>query len=50
MSYKTIPANVEDTTIKLQLIEVHIPPYDKIEFQEIKTKEDYKTVWGDDLK
>ena len=50
MSYKTIPANAEDTTIKLQLIEVHIPPYDKIEFQEIKNKEDYKTVWGDDLK
>lgn len=50
MNYRTIPANAEDTTIKLQLIEVHIPPYDKIEFQEIKTKEDYKIIWGDDLK
>lgn len=50
ISYSVIPANAEDTTIKLQLIEVHIPPYDRIEFQEIKTEEDYKTVWGDDLK
>lgn len=50
ISYSVIPANAEDTTIKLQLIEVHIPPYDRIEFQEIKTEEDYKTVWGDDFK
>ena len=45
ISYKVIPANAEDTTIKLQLIEVHIPPYDKIEFQKIETEEDSKTVW-----
>lgn len=45
ISYKVISANAEDTTIKLQLIEVHIPPYDKIEFQKIETEEDLKTVW-----
>ena len=45
INYEVIPANAEDTTIKLQLIEVHIPPYDKIEFQKIETEEDLKTVW-----
>lgn len=38
INYNVIPANAEDTTIRLQMIEVHIPPYDKIEFQKIENE------------